>query len=197
MRKLENLNSRKIKYLLGFSCIALLLLTSCENSSPLKQSFSCKESFFSNLEVIKDVKNNFTVAFPASWKTKLYTDQLQSSIYSADTIKQLTNSILLDISVIETGIKINDIFKLKIEQENLNNKLIQKEAKEILLLEKPSYYVVSKGFKGKYKYQALQIFTQINTEKSLIAKAEIYGDSLVEQRFCKAITLIEKIKILP
>ncbi|WP_299672883.1 hypothetical protein [uncultured Polaribacter sp.] len=37
---------------------------------------------------------------------------------------------------------------------------------------------------------------KINANKSLVVKAEFYGDSLVEERICKAITLIEKIKIL-
>jgi hypothetical protein len=31
----------------------------------------------------------------------------------------------------------------------------------------------------------------------MLVKAEIYGDSLVEERLCKAITLIDKIKIQP
>ncbi|AUC84232.1 hypothetical protein CW731_02475 [Polaribacter sp. ALD11] len=167
----------------------------CNQQSVLKEDFNCKEIFFNNLEVIKDIKGTFSVEFPTSWKTSVYTDEVQSSIYAADTTKQLTEAILLDVNYIYNSITISDIFKLKIEHENLSNKLIQKTAKEFSFLDKPSYYVVSIGKKGKYKYKSLQIFVHINKEKSLVVKAEIYGDSLVNQRLCKAITLIEKIKL--
>lgn len=173
-----------------------LLLVACKKKSVLQQNFKCKESFFSNLEEIKDSKENFSVAFPKTWKTNFYTDNLQSSIYTADTLQQLTKSILLDVSFINNDIVLNDVFKLKIEQENLNNKLIQIETKEFSLFNKPSYYVLSKGVKNNFAYQSLQIFISINLRKSMLIKTEIYGDSLTQERLCKAITLIEKIKIL-
>lgn len=173
-----------------------LLLVACKKKSVLQQNFNCKESFFSNLEEIRDSKENFSVAFPKNWKTNFYTDNLQSSIYTADTLQQLTKSILLDVSFINNGIVLNDVFKLKIEQENLNNKLIQIETKEFSLFNKLSYYLLSKGIKNNFAYQSLQIFISINPRKSMLIKTEIYGDSLTQERLCKAITLIEKIKIL-
>ena len=51
------------------------------------------------------------------------------------------------------------------------------------------------GKKGPYNYKSLQLFITTNKEKTMLIKAEIYGDSLVDERLCKAITLIEKIKI--
>lgn len=175
--------------------LASLLCFSCNQKSQLKEIFNCKESFFLNLKETKDLKNNFSIELPENWKTSLYTDNIQSSIFGADTTKQLTKTILLDVNYIPNTIEINDIFKLKIEHDNLSNKLIQKETKEISFLGKPSYYAISIGKKEKYRYKLLQLFIKINKEKSLIVKAEIYGDSLVNERLCKAITLIEKIKI--
>ena len=66
----------------------------------------------------------FTVDIPKNWKTNLFYDDLQSSIYTADTSKQLTKTILLDFSFIQKKISLNEIFVLKLEQEKLLEKLI-------------------------------------------------------------------------
>ena len=178
-------------YILG----AALLFISCKQHSILKQDFNCKESFFSNLKEIKGPNGNFSAQIPSNWKINRFTDAIQSSIYGADTAKQLTKTILLDLSYISNPIEINELFKLKVENENLSNKLIQKKTKELNFLNKPSYYVISMGKKGPYNYKSLQLLITTNKEKTMLIKAEIYGDSLVDERLCKAITLIEKIKI--
>ena len=178
-------------YILG----AALLFISCKQHSILKQDFNCKESFFSNLKEIKGPNGNFSAQIPSNWKINRFTDAIQSSIYGADTAKQLTKTILLDLSYISNPIEINELFKRKVENENLSNKLIQKKTKELNFLNKPSYYVISMGKKGPYNYKSLQLLITTNKEKTMLIKAEIYGDSLVDERLCKAITLIEKIKI--
>jgi hypothetical protein len=173
------------------------LFFSCHQPSVLKEDFNCKESFFPSLEEIKDSNGNFSLQVPSNWKINRYTDAMQSSIYGADTSKQLTKAILLDVSYISSATEINELFKLKVESENLINKRIQKKTKELNFLNKPSYYVISIGKKGPYSYKSLQLFITTNKEKTMLIKAEIYGDSLVHERICKAITLIEKIKIYP
>jgi hypothetical protein len=174
----------------------LLLLFSCEKQSEISKNFDCNSSNLNNLEEVKDVKNLFTAQLPKTWKTNLYYDDTQTSIYSADTIKQLTETLILDFSFIKNDIRFNDVFKLKQEQESLNKRLIQTEAKEIKLLNKPSFYTLSKGKKGKFTYQILNAFIKIDQQNFILAKAEIYGDSLIKKRMCNAISLIEKIKIL-
>ncbi|WP_435414912.1 hypothetical protein [Polaribacter aestuariivivens] len=175
--------------------VTILLLFSCQQKTDLQKECNCKEIFIKNLEDVTDAKNIFSIQLPKNWKKNLYTDNTQTSIYAADTIKQLTESILLDVNFIKNKITFNDIFKLKIEQESLSKKLIQKKAKEIIFLNKPSYYTIAIGKKGNFKYQVLQIFTKVNNQNSLLTTAQIYGDSLVENRICKAITLLEKMKI--
>ncbi|QOD61325.1 hypothetical protein H9I45_02445 [Polaribacter haliotis] len=172
-----------------------LLFFSCNTKTVLQKECNCKDVFVENLEEVKDAKNLFSLEIPKNWKTNLYTDARQSSIYSADTIKDLTESLLLDINYINNSVDFSDIFKLKIEQENLSKKLIQRKAKEINFLNKPSYYTISIGKKGEFNYNVLQIFTKLDAGNSLLATAEIYGDSLVNKRICKAISLLEKIKI--
>lgn len=175
--------------------VASLLLFSCKNSSEIHTDFNCKTTDFKNLEKVDDIKNLFSVEIPKNWKTNLYYDALQSSIYSADTSKQLTETVLLDITFINKSINFNEDFKLEKEQESLKRKLIQVKNKETIILEKPSYYTVSKGTKSGFNYQVCEIFMKINNQNFILAKAEVYGDSLINKRICNAINLIEKIKI--
>ena len=182
---------KKLLFLLG----ALLLLYSCNSQSKISKDFKCQNFSFKNLEDVNDFKNSFTIKLPKSWKTNLYYDDVQSSVYSADTIKQLTETLLVDITLIKNNINFNDAFKLKQEQNNLSKKLIKKTSKEISLLNKPSYYTISEGKKGDFDYKVSHIFIKLNEQKFIFAKAEVYGDSLVEERLCKAYSLVETIKL--
>ena len=172
---------------------ASLLLCSCSQQSEVSKKFNCKPTNFTNLEKIEDVKNLFSLEIPKKWKTNLYYDDLQSSIYTADTTKQLTESLLLDITFINKSINFDASFKLKQEQENLSKSLIKTTSEETVLLDKPSYYTISKGKKGKFDYQVCHFFIKINEQNFILAKAEVYGDSLVNKRLCNAFALIEKI----
>ncbi|MFK8060909.1 MAG: hypothetical protein AB8B78_12565 [Polaribacter sp.] len=184
------------KKLLILICISFLFF-SCQKETELQKLFYCKISKIDNLGTVNDVKNLFSVEIPKNWNTNLYQDAIQSSIFSADTTKQLSETLLLDISYIKNEIVFNDSFKLKIEQENLSKNLIQKKSNELIINKKPSYLVLSKGKKSSLLYQKLQVFLKVNPQNFILVKTEIYGDSLVNERICKAIAFIEKIKILP
>ncbi|KGL63512.1 hypothetical protein [Polaribacter sp. Hel1_85] len=180
---------------LFFLIVASLLFFSCSQQSKISKDFNCKTSSFKRLEEVKDIKKLFSIQIPKSWKTNLYYDDIQSSIYTADTTKQLTETLLLDITAINQNIKFDEAFKLKQEQENLSKKLIKTTSKETKILNKPSFYTISKGKKGKHNYQVCHFFIKTNEQKFILAKAEVYGDSLIKKRFCNALALIEKIKI--
>lgn len=178
-----------------FCILFITCCISCQKKSVLATEFSCGASFNYELEEVVDVKKVFSVQFPKNWKTNLYYDALQSSIYTGDTTKQLTETLLIDVTYIRKSIQINDLFKLKNEQESLANQLIQFQSKEISLEKKLSYYSLSKGQKNNYPYQIFNLFIQVNEENFIHAKTEIYGDSLVNERLCRAMQLLEKIKI--
>ena len=133
---------------------------------------------------------------PKTWKTNLFYDEVQSSIYTADTTKQLTETLLLDITYINKNINFDALFKLNLEQQGLSRNLIQIKNEEIDLLNKQTYFTISKGKKGEFQYEVSQAFIKINEQNFIIAKVEIYGDSLIHKRRCQAITLIEQIKII-
>jgi hypothetical protein len=184
----------------GIKCAVLILVTTllfffCKQHTLLNQNFNCKESFFFNLKEVKGPNRNFSVQVPNNWKINRFTEAIQFSNYSTDTTKQLTKSILLDLSYISNTIEINKLFKLKVKKENLSNKLIQKKTKELNFLNKLGSFVISMGKKRPSNYKSLQLFIITNKEKTMLIKAEIYDDSYLDERLCKAITLIEKIKI--
>lgn len=175
--------------------IASLLFLSCQNKSAISKEFNCETKSFKNLEKVDDVKNLFSVKIPKHWKTNLYQDEVQSSIFTADTTKQLTETVLLDITFIQNKINFNEAFLLQQEKENLSKGFIKIKSEEFLFLEKPSIYLVYKGKKGKFNYQICNTFIKVNKSNFILAKTEVYGDSLVNQRFCEAFSLIENIKI--
>ena len=181
---------KKFFLLLSF----ILVLFSCQKRLKINKDFDCKAATFSNLETITDMKNLFSVQFPKNWKTNLYFDDGQSSIFGADTTKQLTQTLLLDVSFIQKSTIFDDTFKLNLERDNLAEKLIRIKAVNTKFKEKESYYSLSVGKKGTYSYKVLDYFIRVNNQNLLHIKSRIYGDSLVNERLCKGIQLIEKIK---
>lgn len=175
--------------------IASLLFISCQKKSEISTDFNCETTTFNNLEIVDDVKNLFSIQLPKNWKTNLYQDEMQSSIFTADTTKQLTETVLLDVTFIRNKINFDADFLLKQEQENLTKNLIKVKSKEITLLEKPSIYIIYKGKKGAFNYETCHTFIKVNDTNFILAKTEIYGDSLVNQRLCNTFSLIENIKI--
>lgn len=193
-----NLSSYLVKLVTNNWCCvfqASLLFFSCNKSSEINKEFNCSETEFTNLEDVTDVRDLFSIQLPKDWKINLYEDETQSSIFAADTTKQLTETVLLDITFIKNKINFDEAFLLSQEQENLARNLIKTKSKKVTLLEKPSLYIIYKGKKGKFHYQTCHTFIKINEDNFIFAKTEVYGDSLVDVRFCKAIQLIENIKI--
>ena len=177
-----------------FIILASLVFFSCSDQTEISKHFNCKPTTFNNLEEVKDVKNLFSIEIPKTWKTNLYYDDIQSSIYTADTTKQLTETLLLDVTFINKSINFDTSFKLERAQEDISKSLINIKSEETNFLEKPSYYTVSKGKKGKFDYQVCHVFIKINDQNFILAKAEVYGDYLVNKRLCDALALMEKIK---
>ena len=172
-----------------------ILLFSCQKSSEMKSDFNCETRTFNHLEEVDDIKNLFSIAVPKDWKINLYQDEVQSSIFAADTTKQLTETVLLDVTFINNKINFDDAFLLKQEQENLTKSLIKIKSKKITLLKKPSIYIIYRGKKGEFPYATCHTYIKINDQNFIFAKTEVYGDSLVNQKFCNAFSLIENIKI--
>jgi hypothetical protein len=170
-----------------------LCIISCDTTA-LEKDFSCSsESFDSNTEKVIDVKNTFSIQIPIHWKTNFFYDKMQSSIYSADTLKQLTETVLIDITQIQNGYQFNAHFKKELAKNDSIQQLINKSQDSFQFKNKKAYYAVSVGKKGDFTYQILNIFIQQNKTSSLHFKAEVYGDLEVNTRFCKAIHTLNSI----
>ncbi|MDB0615710.1 hypothetical protein PL372_09145 [Tenacibaculum dicentrarchi] len=177
---------------------SLILLTSCNSSSDLKKDFTCKNDAFYQENTLKeqqDFRKYFTTYFPENWKVNLYYDTKKTSIYAADTTVNLTKTTLIDVTLVHNTVYIDKTFAQKITADNKKMGLTELKTKHLQLFKKPSYYSYAQGKKGKYSYHILNTFTKINTDNFLHVKTEVYGDSLVTERFCKAIELIEKINL--
>jgi hypothetical protein len=171
------------------------IFSSCNTKETLINQLQCKVKEFKNLEEVVDYQNNFALQIPKNWKTNLYKDDIQSSIYTADTTKQLTETILIDISLVKKNIYFNERFLLNEEQQNLKNQLIKTTHQKLEFKEKTALLSTYVGKKGKFKYQKNLLHMKLNDQQFILAKIEIYGDSLVNYRFCNAINLIETIEI--
>jgi len=171
------------------------IFTSC-TTSELKKEFSCNSDTFSGvLEKNTDIKKTFTIQVPKHWKTNLYYTELQSSVYFADTTKQLTESVLIDITQIKREYKFDATFENIISKNDSIQQLSNIKKKKFSFLEKDAYYSISKGFKRNFPYQIVNIFVKKNPISSYHIKTEIYGELEVEERTCKALNLISTLEL--
>ncbi len=173
--------------------IGCILFSSC-TSNKLSEEFKCSSPDFNNLEEVTDFKKNFTIDLPKNWKTNLYYDEVVSSIYTADTTVSIKETVIIDASFVLNPVEINKEFINKIKTENATEQLEELISKEIQYLGNDAFYNYVKGKKGKYSYHLLNVFTKANLGFMHI-KTEIYGDSLVDERLCKAVKLIDKIRL--
>jgi hypothetical protein len=175
--------------------IFVLTIQSCSKPFQPLIDFNCDVLTLENLEKVNDAKNLFAIELPKDWETNLYQDEIQSSIFSADNNKNLTETILLDVSYINKEIIINENFVLKQEQEYLQKKLILTQKSAFNYNNTKAIYLLFKGKKNNLKYQICSIFIQLNSSNFILAKIELYGDKSIDERRCKALSLIENLKI--
>ncbi|MHB0755335.1 hypothetical protein [Polaribacter sp. M15] len=84
---------------------------------------------------------------------------------------------------------------MNFEKELLKNNLIRLDQQNLKFYNKESYVSNSVGKKGNKKYSELDYFIKLDNQKFIHLKIAIYGDSLVDERICEAIQLIETIKM--
>ena len=181
-----------MRYILFF--IALILLNSCSSKSQISKDLDCKPESYNNLEIVEDVDKKFKVKLPDNWKTNLYFDKNQTSIFSADTTKQLTDTYTIDITYIYNEFKLDEKFLQKFKTNLTSKLLVETTSYELKFQDKDSYYSRAIGKRGQFDYQIINLFIKINNANYMHAKAEVYGGSLVNERFCNALSLIEKIE---
>ena len=172
--------------------LLVIVFNSCSKKPEYTMVFNCELETFSNLERIEDVKNLFSVYYPNNWKTNFYYDNNQSSIFTADTTKQLKETILLDITHIASKIAFDSNFLKKIESNLSEQQLTEISANKIIFKEKPYFYSEARGMNNNFNYYVFNLFIKLDENNYIHSKIEIYGDALKEKRICKGINLLEK-----
>ena len=173
-----------------------LYLISCSKPSKLQEEFNCKISNFSNTEKVIDIKETFELTIPKSWKTSLYYDTVQTQIFTADTTKQLTETYILDFALNSGELVLNEDFKTTVLTNLKEESLLNLKYSFDTFKEKPSLWFISKGQKQNKDYYYFQLFCINSPIDYYEITTKIYGDQLIDERFCESLALIEKINFL-
>ena len=141
----------------------LIVLGACSSKSQISKDLDCKPEKYSNLEVVEDVDKKFKVRLPDNWKTNLYFDKNQTSIFSADTTKGLTQTYTLDITYIYNELKLDEQFIQRFKGDLTKKQLVETTSYEFNFNKKESYYSRALGKKMGFDYQICNLFIKINS----------------------------------
>ncbi len=186
-------NSHKI-FLIGISF--LVLTFSCKNPSDLAKQFSCENnSQHFKLESVDDFNKSFTVKLPKHWNTKLYYDSVQSEIFTADTLKSLSESYIMDFSMLNAPLNITEELSKKIHQKNMDNMMETLKESFHTFKGKEAYAHLGIGKSRGSDFYVFQYYIKASQESYMMIKTEFYGKENFDSRFCEALNLIDKIEI--
>ncbi len=172
----------------------LVAATSCYKESSLKKEFNCSNSLdLSNSKEYRDIKKNYKITIPLKWKTKLYFDEYQSDILTADTIKQLSESYIINASWKMGELDFNEEFISKINSQT-GYEIIN--SKHVTFLEYPAFWNLSKGIKGEMEQHVFNLYIKTTVDSYILATSKIYGGQNIEQRICESINLFNTIEVL-
>ncbi len=185
-----------MKFKFGIVLLIIITVTSCTNKTALETAFNCSNNIsFSDTKKIKDIKKNFTITVPENWKTQLYYDEFQSDIFTADTIKELSSTYILDTSWKFGELILDADFESKIVS-TIDSDLNLVNSKFEIIQEKPAFWYLKKGENKGFDYQVLHIFIKTSVDTYLEIKTEVYGSDNVNKRYCESIQLIKTIEFL-
>jgi len=173
--------------------VLCLVICSCNSGSIISKNLDCNPETYNNLEVVEDFDKRFKIQLPDNWKTNLYYDKNQTSIYSADTTKNLTDTYTVDVTYIYSELTLDEKFIQRFKTDLYQKQLVETTSYEFLFQEKEAYFSRALGKRGQFNYEICNIFIKLDRGNYIHAKAEVYGDTLINERFCNAFSLIEKI----
>lgn len=181
-----------MRYFVGFLSLTFML-SSCFNSSKLEKEFNCKSSKHLSTETVEDIFESYSVLIPKKWKSSLYYDNLQSEIFTADTTRVLEDTFLMEFSMINGKMSVNETFKNKVIEKAKANGLVMIKDNFIDYNEHKGYYHYGKGIQNNLAIHVFQYYIKIDDEKYFMTKTEIYGNDKVKERLCASFNLINSI----
>lgn len=175
----------------------LLVLFSCRNKSVFPEELtSCKKKFLpENLEYVTDFKQNFSIGIPKHWNTKMYYDNFRSEIFSADTIKPISETFILQVSHIQSTIQINDTLIKSLDEKSIDHSRTHEMVKYHQFKDWEALIYASSGIENNLPLYIFQDYIKIDQDRFLLMKVDIYGSENVKERLCEALKLLEKVSI--
>ena len=185
-----------MKYSL-WSLLALVLLVGCQNSK-FEREFDCNTPLhFTNTKTYKDVLSHFEVDVPKNWKTKLYYDEFQSALYTADTTRQLRESYIIDLTWRQGELVFDSNFEERVTANvSSEHGLIPVKSGRGDFLGRPSYYHIATGKNAGMNWHYLQVYVQFGPDDYYLLTSKIYGDDFVNERICASFGLFKTISFL-
>jgi hypothetical protein len=180
----------------SFYCFVFLFFSGCSNQSEIGKKMNCSATTYKNTKEITDFNKNFTLNIPSNWKTELYFDNYQSEIFSADTLKQLSETYILAASYNLGTLDFDSDFHHRKDSVLTANNLKIIDSGNESFLSKPSFWYISKGTKNNFDYHRLTVLTKLSENTYFSAYSEIYGNANVDKRICESISLLESIQFL-
>lgn len=174
----------------------VLPLISCTEQSNLSKTFNCNTSKLNNLEVYSDFKQNFKIAIPTTWKTELYYNEFQSEIFTADTIKQLSETYILDAAFNYGNLEFNEDFYKKTDSILAVSNLQKVKDGTIEFKSKPAYWYLVTGTKKGFTYNQFNLIIKLSKDTYFTAYSEIYGTDNTDERICESISILDNIEFL-
>lgn len=181
---------------LKFVAFLLFILISCKPTTELEKEFNCNTLKINNLKEYKDFKNNFTIKLPSNWKTSKYYSDFESTIYSADTVKDLTSTYILNASFNLGTLLIDAQLEQKTDSLIQVNSFQKLKSGKITFQNNPAFWYLVKGTKNGFPYQQFNLLVKNSSNTFFSAYSEVYGDEKIEERICESISLIENIEFL-
>ena len=177
--------------------LAITLLAACQPSK-FEREFSCDTPMsFTKKKTYKDVLSHFEIDIPKDWKTELYYDEYQSTLYTADTTKQLRESYVIDVTWHQGELVFGDDFEKKVAENAIQiQQLIPVKWGYGDYLGKESYYLISTGKSSDLSWHYLQIYLKLNTDEYYTFTSKIYGSEQVNERICASFAVFNEISFL-
>lgn len=173
--------------------IFAFILTSCSQRNSLADDLACSRFItLGNTIDRTDFNKHFQLKIPETWKNQGYFDEFQSSILAADTIKQLTETYILDVAYKYGEIELDNSF---VSQVNTGSDLEVLRSNFEPFKELPSYWQIAKGNKNGYTYHVFQQFAKQEIKGYIEIKTEFYGGEMVDERLCESLAIINTLEL--
>lgn len=185
-----------MKQILLISTI-IALMFSCKTKSNLEIEYNCQSTTsFSNTEEYIDFKEKFSLEIPKQWSTQYFYNSYESKIMTADTVKTLSNTFLLDVSYLSGNLVIDQPFYNKIMNDLLTERNLETaQLQKTTFKNMPAIWQIAKGKKGEFDINYFQLFAKKSKSHYYKLSAEVYGNEKVEQRLCEALALMSSFKV--